>query len=456
MLAQWLLIILSSLVMFLISPIAKNTKAFFRATAKDDKTPNFWLLTSSLVISWIFAKSIANAANLGLKFGFVGGVAYAGYYLSFLVAGVILYRMRVKGGFQSLHQFLDNKFGRGAVWVFSILIAFRLFNEVWSNTMVIGTFFGAKDSAPYFWSILVFTTLTLAYTLKGGLSSSLITDFIQMGLFGILLFIILGIILPKTGNNVGAFVHSGEWTAAGGLNFLFVAIVQIFSYPFHDPVLTDRAFIASPKTTLNSFIASTFIGIAFIILFSFVGIYAQMQGMEGEAAVEVSKALGVGMMLTMNFIMITSAASTLDSTFTSFSKLIVIDLGNPAKATVKRGRIAMVLSTILGTLPIFFSPEILSATTISGTMVIGLSPIFLFWNAKVPKISFHLSVGFGVLVGVVFALGWYPASCVFFDGVYGDLLSVNLIGMIGCFVVFWLPVLWIYCRRNEQEIKAQL
>ena len=138
MFEQWLLVIISSLVMFFISPMAKTTKEFFRAAAKNDATPNFWLLTSSLIISWIFAKSITNAANLGLSYGFVGGVAYAGYYLSFLVAGIIIYRMRVKGGIQSLHQFLNDKFGRGAVWVFSVLIAFRLFNEVWSNTMVIG------------------------------------------------------------------------------------------------------------------------------------------------------------------------------------------------------------------------------------------------------------------------------------------------------------------------------
>ncbi|MFK7949482.1 MAG: sodium:solute symporter [Saprospiraceae bacterium] len=427
--------------MFLISPYSKTTKEFFRATTKADTTPNVWLLTSSLVISWIFAKSITNAANLGMAFGFVGGVAYATYYLSFLVAGFVIYQMRVKGGFESLHQFLSSKFGRPAVIFFSLLISFRLFNEVWSNTMVIGTYFGAKDSAPYFWAIIVFTVLTLAYTLKGGLRSSLLTDLIQMVLFGVLLFIILGIILPKKGNDIGAFVSSGEWTMAGGLNLLFVALIQAFSYPFHDPVLTDRGFIASPKVTLRSFIFATFIGAVCILLFSFVGIFAQMEGMEGQAPVEVSKMLGVAMMLIMNFIMVTSAASTLDSTFNSFSKMLVVDLGKKEQITVKRGRIAMVLVCILGTLPVFFSPEILSATTVSGTMVIGLAPIFVFWNAKVPKISFHLCVGTGVLFGLLLTLGMFPDNLIFFDGKYGDLLSVNIIGMIVCLVAFWLPAI---------------
>ena len=76
---QWLLVIASSLVLIAIAPFAKTSNDFFRGS-KNEQAPGFWLLTSSLVISWIFAKSITNAANLGLSFGFVGGVAYAAYY----------------------------------------------------------------------------------------------------------------------------------------------------------------------------------------------------------------------------------------------------------------------------------------------------------------------------------------------------------------------------------------
>ena len=77
LLYQWGIIVLTSIILFLISPLSKTAKEFFQATV-DDQPPNFWVLTSSLVISWIFAKSITNAANLGAAFGIVGGVAYAG------------------------------------------------------------------------------------------------------------------------------------------------------------------------------------------------------------------------------------------------------------------------------------------------------------------------------------------------------------------------------------------
>ena len=443
---QWLLVIASSLILIIVAPFAKTINDFFRGS-KNEQAPGFWLLTSSLVISWIFAKSITNAANLGLSFGFVGGVAYAAYYLSFLVAGIIIYKMRVEGQFQSLHHFLENRYGQMAMLLFSSLIAFRLFNEVWSNTMVIGTYFGAKDSAPYYWSIIVFTILTLVYALKGGLRSSLLTDLIQMLLFGGLLFVILGVLIPKEGGDIKVFVQSGEWTMAGGLNLFFVALIQVFSYPFHDPVLTDRAFIASPKLTLRSFILATVIGSICILLFSFVGIYAQLEGLQGQAPVAVSKALGLGMMLMMNFIMITSAASTLDSTFTSFSKLILIDLGKAQALTIRKGRITMIIVAIAGTLPIFFSPEILSATTISGTMVIGLTPIFIFWKIKAPESSFLWSVSISIIIGILFTAGLIPESWYFFEGKYGDLLSVNIIGVLLCTLVFWLPILMT--RKNE-------
>lgn len=437
---QWGLVIASSMVLFLLSPWAKNNNQFFKAVQKK-KTPNTFMLMGSLIISWIFAKSITNAANLGLDYGIVGGVAYAGYYVSFAVAGVVIYKMRLHGKYTSIHHFLSSKFGKGAVAVFSILIAIRLFNEVWSNTIVIGTYFGDVGTSPYYWSILVFTALTLAYVLKGGMSSSIFTDVIQMGLFAILLLVILGAIFgADTTFSSKTAITSGVWSFDMGLNLLFAAVLQSFSYPFHDPVLTDRGFLSSPKITLKSFLWASILGALCIILFSFVGVYAQSQGMQGQAAVEVGKAFGIVILLVINFIMITSAASTLDSTFSSFSKLLAIDLklGN----SLKFGRWSMVLIAALGTIPVFLNAEILSATTISGTMVIGLTPIFLFWKDTAPKISFHLSVFCGILFGFLLIFSWFPQGLIFTTGKYADLLWINFWGILSCMTLYFIPK-WI-------------
>ncbi|MBU0942341.1 MAG: sodium:solute symporter [Bacteroidetes bacterium] len=436
---QWILIIASGLLFFFLSPLAKTTDQFFKAIT-NSKAPNGLVLTGSLIISWIFAKSITNAANLGLEFGIVGGIAYAGYYLSFAVAGILIYNLRTKGNYTSIHEFLTTKFGKNAMLLFSVLIVIRLFNEVWSNTMVIGTYFGAQGSSPFYAAILVFTLLTLAYSLKGGMSSSIFTDAIQMVLFSVLLMIILWKVFSMENFSVTTVATSSTWSFELGLNLFFAAILQSFSYPFHDPVLTDRAFIASPKVTRKSFLWASLLGGLCIVLFSIIGVYAKTQGMTGDAAFEVGKAFGVVILLVINFIMITSAASTLDSTFSSFSKLVSLDLNLGKSVTF--GRLAMVTVALLGTIPVFLDAEILSATTISGTMVIGLTPVFLFWNMRVPKISFYLSVICGIVFGFILVFNWLPTNLIFTDGKYADLLWVNIYGILSCIVLYCVPK-WI-------------
>ena len=162
--------------------------------------------------------------------------------------------------------------------------------------------------------------------------------------------------------------------------------------------------------------------------------------MAGQAAVEVGKAFGVLILLVINFIMITSAASTLDSTFSSFSKLLSVDLnlGN----TLKFGRWSMVLIAVLGTLPVFLDAEILSATTISGTMVIGLTPVFIFWKSKAPKISFHLSVFCGIVFGFLLIFKWFPEQMILTTGKYADLLWINFWGILCCVTLYFIPK-WI-------------
>ena len=258
-----------------------------------------------------------------------------------------------------------------------------------------------------------------------------------MGLFSILLCIILWSIFSVEQFTVKEVASSGTWSFDLGLNLLFAALLQSFSYPFHDPVLTDRAFISTPKITLRSFLIASVIGAICIVLFSMIGVYAQSQGMEGQAAVEVGKAFGVVILLVINFIMITSAASTLDSTFSSFSKLLAVDLKLGKNLTF--GRLSMAIIAVLGTIPVFLNAEILSATTISGTMVIGLTPVFLFWRKPAPKSSYYLSVVTGIVFGFILVFDALPQSLQFTNGAYASLLWTNVWGIITCVLLYQTP-----------------
>jgi hypothetical protein len=261
-----------------------------------------------------------------------------------------------------------------------------------------------------------------------------------MVLFSILLIIILAVIFAEPEVNVGKMITSGTWSMELGLNLFFAAILQSFSYPFHDPVLTDRGFITSPKVTRKSFLWAAVLGGICIVLFSLVGVYAQQAGLQGQAAVAVAKKLGVVLLLIINFIMITSAASTLDSTFSSFSKLLTMDLR--WGKTITFGRIMMVLVAVLGTIPVFLNAEILSATTISGTMVIGLTPVFILWKIKAPQISYFMSVFCGLIFGTLLLFECFPNSLLFTTGKYASLLWINVYGILMSFLLYLIPT-WI-------------
>lgn len=406
---------------------------FFRGTDPQGREIGFATLTATLLISWVFAKSVQNAADLGMAFGMPGGVAYATYWLSFMVAGVVIYKLR-GAGFRSLHDFLRSRFGATAVWLFSLVLIFRIWNEIWSNTMVVAQFFGETGSPSFFLAAWTVTLLVLAYSLVSGFRGSILTDVLQMGLAAVLLVVILGVLLPRA--EPAELVRSGSWTLVGGVDLILVAFVQCFSYPFHDPVMTDRGFLTNRPTMLRSFMAAGALGVLFIALFSLLGVFNHVQGIGGNSTMSSAAVLGLPALLFVNVMMLTSASSTLDSAFSSSGKLVGVDLLPRFRGSRVRGaRFAMVVLALLGGAMVHAGPAILSATTVSGTMVIGLTPVFVLWKWRRPgRASFLSSVGLGLLLGIGLAAGWIPGRIG--EGSYGNLLFVNVVGVIACFAVF--------------------
>lgn len=77
------------------------------------------------------------------------------------------------------------------------------------------------------------TTFTMIYAWRGGLRSSLLTDAGQM----------------------------------------LLAAAQVLSYPFHDPVLTDRGFLTKPDVMVKGFLLAGLLS----GVFSTVGLYARAE-----------------------------------------------------------------------------------------------------------------------------------------------------------------------------------
>ena len=87
----------------------------------------------------------------------------------------------------------------------------------------------------------------------GGLRASLRTDLFQMILF--LGTLVMLVVLVANSSSIGL---SDLWfkpfeISQPGPVLIVVALLQIWSYPMHDPVMMDRGFLADRETTRRSF-----------------------------------------------------------------------------------------------------------------------------------------------------------------------------------------------------------
>jgi len=450
----WGFLLLYGTVMYVVSPNARTVSSFFAGTDNAGRPAGAWALTCSIFISWIFAKSVTNAANLGASYGVVGGLAYATYWLSIPVAGIVIYWLRTRHGAMGLVPFLISKYGKLAALGFTLAILIRLYNEVWSNTAVVGAYYGKPGEWTFIAAALLFTAVTLFYSLKGGLRSSIFTDIIQAALFIAVMAVVLFVILPAHG--AVRLLGTGQWRLDAGLDLVFVALLQVLSYPFHDPVLTDRGFITEEKKMLRAMIIAGALGFACIFAFSLVGVHARLEGLPSGDNMPGAVALAFGALpyLLMTIVMVMAAGSTLDSTFSSVAKSVGQEVpllaGRvPGPRAVMVGMWAMVAVAAFGNLPMIAGTDILKATTVSGTMVMGLAPVFLLAPlVRYSPWSFHLAFWPGVFLGLMLTLGAVPQSWAIGTGKFGLLLGTNLFGLLICFAGFLLPVAWQRLRAR--------
>jgi len=445
----WGFMIVYGVVMFLLSPKTVTTGGFFNGEDKKGHDANPWMITASIFIAWIFAKSVTNAANMGQNFGIVGGIGYAVYWLCIPLTGYALYRLRRRFGATSMVGFLTEHYGVAAAFCFSAAILVRLFNEVWSNTSVVGAYYGASGSTPFIVAALLFTAITVAYCCWGGMRGSLITDIAQAAMFAVLLIAVLVMIVPQDG--LGTMFATGTWTLEGGVDFIIGAGLQCLSYGFHDAVLTDRGFICEEKKMLKAFTIAGLLGFVAIVLFSLIGVHSMLNGLVTtgvDAPVVVAQSLGILAFFVMAVIMISTAGSTLDSTFSSLAKLTARDLPGILGKTPKTsprvfGIIFMIIFGIVGNLPMIMGASIITATTISGTMIMGLGPIFLLHGRKGIKptvLGFMLAFWIGMVLGIWDTVN--ASSLAFMNigaGKYANFLGVNFWGAVLCWLGYIVP-----------------
>ena len=362
-----------------VAPRVRTVEGFFRGWTDSGAAPGVLTLTFSQVTTWIFARSLLNAGILGYAFGIAGALAYTAYYGSFLTGWLIIDRLRFHYGVDTIQRFLGERFGRAGTACFNLLISMRLLTEVFANLLVVGIVFGVAGSQAYVWSILAVAGVTLAYSMSGGLRASLRTDVAQMALLGVLIAALTVMMIAHPLFEPAALVASSPDIGSPGWILLIVALLQVLSYPMHDPVMMDRGFLSDRATTRRSFLHAFWISALCILAFGLLGVFAGLhRSGEEELITTLERLLGSPAMLVLGLALVISAASTMDSTFSSASKLAVMDM-RLAGRSARNGRIAMLLFCIGGLALVFLgTDDLFAAVAVSGTAALFLTPVIAF------------------------------------------------------------------------------
>ncbi|MEM0977668.1 MAG: sodium:proline symporter [Pseudomonadota bacterium] len=375
------LIVVASLAL---APRNVTSDAFFDGTTNAGDQPGLWTLVLSQVTTWIFARSLMNAAILGYFYGFAGTLAYTAYYLSFLTGLVWVSHMR-KDYAGSVQDWIGDRFGVPGNVTYNLVIALRLLSEVFANLIVVGLIFSAAfpevDGAGTI-SVVALAVVGLMYSAMGGLRASLRTDVMQMivflGVFAVALFVLVtsdGFSLPAIFAADG--VH--DQGARPGWILFVVALLQVISYPVHDPVMMDRGFIADERTTRASFFHAFWISSLCIFGFGMFGIQAALVGASYENQLlgtwEVMFGPVVYFLIAASLLV--SALSTLDSALSSASRLMIEEF-DIAERTVANGRWVMVAFMVLGgLLTLWENQTLFDAVAVSGTASMFLAPVLV-------------------------------------------------------------------------------
>ena len=424
----------------LAAPRKVTIDGFFGGRGITGEAPGLWVLVLSQVTTWIFARSLMNAAILGYYYGFAGTLAYAAYYGSFLTGGYIVGHLRSQGA-ASVQDWLGARFGATGTRCYNLVIGLRLLSEVFANLLVVGLIFNAMIEGSGTTAILVVSVLGLAYSAWGGLSAALRTDVIQMVLFLAAFGLALGALVTSPAFSLHAIVTAeGASGSYNGWVLLAVAFLQVFSYPAHDPVMMDRGFLADKETTRKSFLHAFWISFSCIIGFGFFGIQASLIGAayENQLIGTWSVMFPPWVFLLLMVSLLVSALSTLDSALASSARLAVEEMGLVAR-NLFNGRLVMIAVMSAGAaLTLWGNATLFDAVAVSGTASMFLTPVLTVGLIMGRRIAVwaYVTAFVAALLGAFsyFAREWPAIAAILPEGhKYEQLLSICLVVLVAGF-----------------------
>ena len=166
----------------------------------------------TLFATWFCAGTLMGSAAQSYLFGNQGAIFDPwGAGLCLIIAGIFFVRLMRRGGFVTLVDFFEVRYGQKMGFLASIVLVVAEMGWVGSLLVAFGVILQYFSGLPLAWGIIISTIVVIVYTYMGGMWSVTITDVYQM----ILLILGLVIILPFAMKHIGGWEyfinHASNW-----------------------------------------------------------------------------------------------------------------------------------------------------------------------------------------------------------------------------------------------------
>jgi SSS family transporter len=159
-----------------------------------------WLCTATLIATWFGAGPMMGSAGAAYENGLLGVIAdpFGGAVVMFLV-GFFFVRLFRRMGLLTFVQMFETRFGKKAATVAAI--ASMASNIGWTAAMLVafGLVFETLTGIPLVIGITGGAVVVIIYTTAGGMWAVAVTDFVQMVVILVGLFVLLTVVLIDVG-----------------------------------------------------------------------------------------------------------------------------------------------------------------------------------------------------------------------------------------------------------------
>jgi len=374
-----------------------------------------WQLSGSLVATIVGGSATLGVAGLGFSRGITAAWWLLVGTIGLVILGIFLAGKVRKTGVYSLPGLVEKQYGSSVAMASSVLIIIAWLGVIAGQIIATGNILsGLGWGNPVMWMI-IFTVITVFYTVLGGQRADIRTDIIQAVIIFVGIFVGVAVILPSLGGLAGlksalpgdffSFPLSSRFTAQDLLGYLLiVGLPYVVGADLYSKILSAKDEKTARKSALWAALLIIPIGFAGAIIG--MGARVLFPGIAAEQSFPViaSSALPpvVGGLLLAG--LVSATMSSADSCLLSASTILTVDIIKKFKPQTSQRK---VLQLARGAIVIIGILSLVMALELKG-VINSLMFAYTIFSA-------------GVIIPVLF-------------GFYKDKLKINSVGALAAII----------------------